>query len=124
MVASFPGEAWSIDLHARAILDYNYLDKMASRTSGEKKRPKFDPSLIRKKVRTRQVLSTTLSEKAHEFYNSACVAFGCDDLPAILDGCDSITRQLFLVAALGMEGVDCLRTSLQLVPEAMQEERY
>ncbi len=67
---------------------------MASRTRGEKKRPKFDPSLIRKKVRTRQVLSATLSENAHEFYDSACAAFGCDDLPAILDGCDSITRQL------------------------------
>ncbi len=41
----------------------------------------------------------------------------------ILDRCDEEALELIVVARLGIQGLDCLRSAMQLVPEAFLDDR-
>ena len=80
---------------------------------------------MRRKVQRRQVVLSSLQDKAADFCRSVADALTSPDVNLLMDPIiDPLCLDLILVAALrGLEGVECLRLSLSLVPKQFMAER-
>ena len=89
------------------------------------KRARFDPGYERRKVQRRQVVLSSLQDKAADFCRSVADALTSPDVNLLTEPIiDPLCLDLILVAALGgLEGVECLKVSLGLVPKQFMAER-
>ena len=88
------------------------------------KRARFDPGYERRKVQRRQAVLSNLQDKAADFCRSVADALTSPDVNLTEPIFDPLSLDLILVAALGgLEGIECLKASLGLVPKQFMAER-
>ena len=87
------------------------------------KKPKFDPSSIRERVKEREKLYRDLLRSAAEFQDRVAEVVDSEHFEFIVGKCDPLTAQLTLVAALGLKGVNCLQSAVQHVPDSFGERK-
>ena len=86
------------------------------------KRARFDPGYERRKVQRRQVVLSNLQDKAADFCRSVADALTSPDVNLTEPIFDPLSLDLILVAALGgLEGIECLKVSLGLVPKQFMQ---
>ncbi len=85
------------------------------------KKKRFDPLTQRAKFRVRHTLVDQISETGQAFISAVREALTSNELNSVLSSLDLQTRELVLVASLGLEGVECVRVASQLVPHQFPE---
>ena len=87
------------------------------------KRARFDPDIERQKFQRRRQLVNIIQAKVRELRDAIGMVIATDEFAHVANSCDALSRELMLVTLLSLEGVDCLRMALQLIPDGVLNEK-